>query len=468
MKQLTTERIITIRDYLIKIVGCWKWVLLSMIGFALLLGGFKYYKDWKFVKQWQAEQENGVESVSEDSELTEEELQTVSVAVKNYEEIQNLNQYMNNSMLMSYDADKMPYSKLAYTIELVGDDLEQYSEEDKSALYCRVAMLYSSYIQGSFVKDVIASGYDLPEEYFSELLDFQSNGQSIDLIVYGDHTKDACMEIIQSVMDNYSQGIDNSELSHQLCLVDSVNSTMVASDVFNRKQTCLSTLATLNSRLNSTVTAFSDNQLAYYNMLLGLAEEEVEDVIIEDAKPNFKYILLGLIGGFIVACGLIYLQMMLSGKVVTDLDYEVMFGMKQFGIVLCDDKSEKDMSALNKWKYGRLVEKNYEENMEYIARKIKLACDMVSKKKVALLSSMLDNMPENVINDLCNKLGKAGIEVVVLNGVLQSSEQLECLFETGCCVLVESVGISSVQVLQEIVELCREHNTSMLGVVDIQ
>lgn len=467
------NRDLTIRVMIYALLSEWKKIILWMIIGALCSCLYQYVQGIRVDEKIDEKVNDSATLSLEEAKdcLTESELQSVDETIFHYNELQSTNDYLNHSILMSYEGTSVPYHSFTYAMQL--DNAEDYTQEDIELITSRLSSLYRQYfVSGAFARDVEKECDTIPAQYLEELIN--CTGESvISVVLYLDDSHEKEIEVMQSLLQQKVQEYGEVFAQHELILIDSTSGYVSDVGIVNKKQNYLTAVYNMNNRINNVVASFTENQLVYYNMVTGQESESLEqEGSLQKKGFSIKNLVLGIISGFIIACGIIIVPMILSGRIVSELDYISIFRFKYFGMILGDrEKTAKildKVSMLNKMKYGEGITQNYEDNMSIIALKIKMACSLVQKTKVALLSTCFADISEQIISDLNSRLGKESIEVVQLDKVTKDGQQLQKLFDVGCCFMIEKTGVSQVSNIMEFYEICTENKIDMLGVVDVK
>ena len=246
---------------------------------------------------------------------------------------------------------------------------------------------------------------------------------------------------------------------HELILVDT-NQTWVKTDwIYTQQRGIYTERISIAGRLNDALKALSGDTLAYYNAYIEIeltfseSKDDVETEQISDEqnvrvpfKKLLKYGILGGILGTLGACCLLLLMYMFAKTIVSDADYTLTMGLKYFGKV-----NKNDM----------------ESDLAFIVAKIKLACNKTGISKLALVSSHMDMMNEDIQESLIELLSKQNVELVCVKDILKDCDAMSRLFDLGGCVMIEKQGVSKYNSVYDIVDLCEENNINILGVVDV-
>ena len=153
----TEEVEINLVDLLQKLFGQWKPILVCAVAFAFLLGGYKYMKD-----------RSAVQTVSssdtiEEIELTDLEEKNVNAAIELTEEIEGIQEYLDESILMNIDPNHKNRVILLYSI----DDATKQTKQ-------KIIESYLTYIGSGgaldAIKELDSKKWDVDKGYLAELI----------------------------------------------------------------------------------------------------------------------------------------------------------------------------------------------------------------------------------------------------------------------------------------------------------
>ena len=340
--------------------------------------------------------------------------------------------------------------------------------EERTEAQNQILSAYIAYIRNGGLADSVAESKELKGDYtaaqIKELLDvsydsaMQTNG-GLCLYVYGTNLVPGLDELAKETLIQYAGELKNVE-KHTLVMTDTQTAVVRSDTIYNVQRTIYTERVNTKDRLKNAVDALSGNTLTYYN---GIVEDEKEQALKEekleetgttaDAVPaphvdKKKLIKYGLVGGVLGAAGsivILLLCFMYSKVIVADTDYTLTMGMKLLGNI-----SESEM----------------QEQLGFVVAKILAACKKKEITKLALISSDMRNISENMQEDLVKKLEKQGIQLDVLAEIVTDSEAMSKLFAEGAAVMIEKKGVSLYQRVYDMVDLCMENEVSILGVID--
>lgn len=437
-------------------------IVLALCG-AVGLAGLCYLKNKREIDAEQSQTPVKLEDMYE--EFSETEKADISYALYSYDRMAEMEQYLDESLYMQIEPYHMQQKTYQFQIKL---DVTLDTVEERTEAQNQILSAYIAYIRNGGLADSVAESKELKGDYtaaqIKELLDvsydsaMQTNG-GLCLYVYGTNLVPGLDELAKETLIQYAGELKNVQ-KHTLVMTDTQTAVVRSDTVYNVQRTIYTERVNTKDRLKNAVDALSGNTLTYYN---GIVEDEKEQALKEekleetgttaDAVPaphvdKKKLIKYGLVGGVLGAAGsivILLLCFMYSKVIVADTDYTLTMGMKLLGNI-----SESEM----------------QEQLGFVVAKILAACKKKEITKLALISSDMRNISENMQEDLVKKLEKQGIQLDVLAEIVTDSEAMSKLFAEGAAVMIEKKGVSLYQRVYDMVDLCVENEVSILGVID--
>ena len=495
--ELEIDLIQVIRDLLLQ----WKAIVVVMLLFGILTPTVMYARDMKnYNAALQANMDirdkvasNKESSGSADiyAGLTEEEALAVENALHQKKIMESKNEYLENSPLMNLDAQNIHVLVMKYYVDTPdGADLSAIGHS-----------YIASFGEDDFIKK--AAGVFNTTEYYSGELIFLGNfdrTQSEEIssgiatgFASGYATSDVLMvtsylpegvesadvkKLISDHMDSVSAKISGDIGPHTIKLTAEYEKTIVDRDLMNQQNDEQSSLFSLETSLNTTVTAFSDAQKqVYLAQTAELADEEnsvseaaASTESVDPVKPTFstKYALLGLMIGVILYGGIYLLFMIFVPMIRTGLELSDMLGIRSFGCIHTEPKKFGFLCDRFVYKHLYHKEKSADELMSDVAERISVFAKYYEVNEITLVSS--DAVSSESINKLSQKLASKGVTASVLN--LWDGDKITDLIEENLsnrdnyiiCLMPKATRISDVD---RILSLASEFEKKVIGTVAI-
>lgn len=460
------ERVFDKKSLFFYLLNRWKVILIFMLTGGIALAGLAYVKT--SLENRVIPEKEGISEV--ESRLTEEELAIVMDAVNDYMYFDEQNEYMKSNVLMMVDARKMQSKRIQYLVVLNNE--VEYSREVKQEIINNILSSYALYVSsGQFAEEVSKEigGIVLPRD-ISLLAGISVNTAQeygTNFSVYINtldqiNELDGLEEAVLKSIDNFTSNTSEMIASHSLCKVNEFEGILYYDSVYNRQQSLRNEIKNYRARIDTAKATFSADQMKYYNYLIGENEEMLNTEKDTEPQASVKNFILGMCLGLLGIMFVLFTKYMLSGVIVSSLDYNTMFSIPFMGTIF---ENITSLSAVQKLEYGEIP--SDEEAMAFIALKIKRACDLLDIRQLAMLSSNYGNIPDKIMRDLQNLLKEEQIELIKVDKPLLNGTAMGRLFEIGNCIIIEKKGDSKIAGIRDIVELCNENDVHIVGVVDI-
>lgn len=474
------EYTIDLLDLFRRIVLKWKWLVIGGLCGALLLNGLGVIRSARKAasekltpaEQVQFEIKEAQERVSSTGEaLSEQELTAVYAAVDSYkylcENFNSLKEYVETSAQMKFDAGHVLKRVLSFRVE--SDHAEAianfYRQKLSDAVEHGLRELVSVDI---CAENLMASGS-------GETSDFD-----VTIIADCDETVDLlATQAKQTVQDNHS-AIMELYGEHTVALLADTNSQVVGGAVLDYQNKVIENLDSMKSRLGSVASFMNSNQKALFAAILELqslqerageqaASGETESQVSGSSARTMqilkiKYLLVGLVLGICVPCGVIAVPYVLGGKVHTVGDLAAVGKLFVFGTI-CDEQKrksagEKKINAL----FGKTEDMDINQRVQHVVTGITLAAEKESIQSVFVTGSC--ELP--LISRLMTELGSKGIQCSCGGFVADDTTSLKSMADADGIVIVEAMDKSSLLDIQREIDICKKMQIPVLGCVIVE
>ena len=271
------------------------------------------------------------------------------------------------------------------------------------------------------------------------------------MYVYGTDLIPDIDELAYEALIAYTDTVKNVA-KHKLVLINKASAVVRSDSIYNNQRYVYTERVTSNERLKNAISLLSGDTLTYYNESVKEDSKTKEELVTEsqtsvDRKKLVKY---GIVGGMLGVAGALVLLMfcfMYSKYIVADTDYTLTMGIKLLGHI-----SETDLK----------------KQIGFVIAKILAVCKKKQITKVALVSSDMSKISEDVRLHLIKMLEEQGVKLIMVPDVTTDSNSMAELFAMGNAIMIEKTGVSLYQKVYDMTDLCIENEVSLLGVVDIQ
>lgn len=224
--------------------------------------------------------------------------------------------------------------------------------------------------------------------------------------------------------------------------------------------------------------AFTENQLAYYELLKGRDEvSEVEDEPEVETEPivakpsiSVKYMAVGAVLFVFIYAGILLALYVLNGKLRTADDLQRLYNISQLGLIVKDDGKKK--LFIDRWiaalRNGNKRRFTREQSLELAAAAIKVSAGKQELETICPMGCNLKSGADVVCQELKKILEQENIEVRILDNVLYDAEIMEKLESAKGIVLVEKAMPTMYHEILSELELVSRQGIKVLGGIVVE
>lgn len=482
------ERQIDVKEMFFHTLSCWRFILLVAFIAAALVGVMKYKSD---VSARQAEIQAQIDKANEpeitvemlEEQLSNYEVQSVWNSVQCKELLKQRRTYMDSSIYFNLDAFKENVVYLTYDIS--------------SAEAENVIKELEKYLSGSAMAEKIVAemGLDTEAVYVSELIKIEDTDAAayFTLKVCADSAEE-CASLADNVekqIASYMESLKGKEAFADLSVTLAERRADVIQDeelLAKQNEYIISYYEDMKDYKKNN-SDFNDVQKSLFEKLTkgkykidnSLYEKEIEAEEKEAAeidttvnvKPSIAAIIAGFLAGAIAAFAIRAFLYTISKNIHGEDEVKYLFGTNVFGVVDASSHGKKRLAApvdrlFKRFKAGSKKSLTYEEQLQLVCTNILIQCKNNGVDKVHLSGSEMKKIPAVLINTLRETLEKAGIEVSNGKGVAYDAESLMSLAEKKNGILVEVSEKTSCAEIAKELNLCRQNEINVLGVVLVE
>ncbi len=476
--ELGKERIITVAD-LIREIGRRIWIVIVLAAvFALILGAYKYHKDVQSV----AKAADSVTTVVADSSLTEEEVAEVKNVLFVKDNLDDLQNYVDNSVLMQIDASNESRVILQYRVKVSNEKAAGMTSRD-------VMLLYQGFISnGALAAGLVDAGYDLDVQYLQELIVFAdySDEDSTDTSDTEEVTEAAVSfvltiaqtdqssaeklaDMIEEQLEAYQDTLTDQIGRHELSLIDRSYSRVVNANRRTYKYDRINTVINMQDKLDELESDLSSAQqdlLKQFEEQGYTAEEELESNTEQDANIETtqsvnvhisrRYVLIGVAIGIVLAFIYIILAYVLRGSINSANDIRYLYDLRVLG-----ELKTSGNKIIRKGKVGL----SYDQQIELLLANLKSVCKENGITKILFNGSEKLEADRELAESLGEELEKSGIKTEYVTNLPYSANAVELLEDCNAVVLLEKIRYADYRTMEAEIRTCMEHEAQVVGTV---
>lgn len=465
--QERVEREISLVDLMWNILLSWRRLICLGIIFAVLVGVMRYFLD---VRAYNASKNIDYEEM-EDS-LEKEELEKLSNAITLQGRINNFEDYLKSSAIMQIDPYAKPVLELQYYIQ--SDYIINFTRDNERDYTSEIVSMYCNYLNSGELAEAVINELSLPitKEDFGELVSAamrSTDSSSIYLsISYAEEGKlDKISDVVQNLMEKKSSEFQEIGI-HKLQLVDESQSVKVDANLAERKNTVSNNIMTLKTQLGTLKATMSEEQKQLFDIkayeLWGTELEELEEPVF-----RIKYMILGAAFGIFLVCAWVACKLIFASKLQFAKEIRNIYGVRLFGEAESLEPKKKFLSGIDRWilnlrNRGKKAQ-TVTQQIKSISMNIALSCRQQGVDSIYITGSEYNKADKVFLDNLKKELSTQKIRTKDGGSVLNEPESLQAGVETGHIVLVEQKQISTYKNIYMELELLREYQSDILGVI---
>lgn len=478
----TVEREISLENLFWKLLLGWRrWLILGIV-FAVLVSGLKYRRDISAYKAAVAQQGKEEEKEEKDIILEPEEREAVENAKEVMRQLDEVEDYLKDSMLMNID----PYQENVLTLQFYVDtnyvfnytqDNVRDRTEDIVAAYCSYAR--SGKLAEAVVDAVNEVNGELQANYVGELIS-AGEGSSMFLIyvVYPDAEYfGQIQKAVTQAIESQTAGITEKIGSHTLELLSAQESVKTDTDLARRQKEQKDILEGYRSRLTAAKGAMTEAQLEALqirgekdqreNDKEEEGEEGEEPVVLVEPSYSIKYLILGIVVGIFLACVWVVLEVLFSGKIQEPGEISSLYGVRLLGEMTEESKKKRFLSVVDNWilklKNRKKKQLSPQQQLRIACSNLEIACKKDGMDQIYLTGSEIEKMDEKRVSGIKETLKSSGITVYTGENVVYDASALMEMVKIGHVVFLEQIGSSLYQEVEKEVRISRENEVKVIG-----
>ncbi|MBR0145459.1 MAG: hypothetical protein IJM25_02220 [Eubacterium sp.] len=485
------KRSIGIKKILIDCVRFW-FLLVLFAGAGAFLGyrGTLSYNQGidKQIKENEKKQQEELEAqmeltkdIVEEKTFTKEEcekglsksaMKDVQEAYHWYQEKEKRRDYLETSPYLQLDPYNVTASYLQFRVNYDGESVDELD-------FASYVHALKNYVNYNGLVDDLQGEIETTSRDLSELISFGDGGKdSYDRIVlitviHSSITEDLIDHIGKAFLA-YGNKLSDTYPGFSVEKMSTYQANYYHSGLNSSIESQRAALISDQNRVDNAVKKLTSMQLAYYNMLInGTDKETVEEVIPEGATSKRKatteievpskrrilpMMILGAVGGCILAVVLIFFGNLLSGKLLFEKDLTSIYGLRSYGVLR--EKEKKGIAGfLQRAEYPG-AEPADSPAMLYL--QLKEAVGASESKEAILISSSKLGETEGV-KKLVELAKKDGIAFSVKDSFIGDLSAAEEVLKGHPVFMVEQLHGSRLSKVDRIAAFCKENKVQILG-----
>lgn len=479
--QIGQERIITIADLIREVIRKLWLVLIAAVLFAVIAGGYKYYKDYTAAASAQTNENSMQQVIGRLSKEDQDEVNNILLIEDNMIEQQS---YVENSVLMKINPYEESTVTLQYFFRTLSDSQEPEQDNNNTLMN-----LYQSYVDnGGLVADLAAAGEELDTQYLEELVSCEvrlgSSGDSSETnileagattfnikVIHVDEA--SCNELadrIESCIKNYGAFLNDTVTSHEITLMDRSYSEVVDTNLWTYKYDRVNSIVSMQERIDTLKGELTADQLniieTYANESQNMfqqtdsTEEPTEKISVGISK---KYVAVGALGGILLVCLFIIIFYILRGTINKADDLQYLYNIRVLGILNYKNKYNFFVMIWHKLLGQTDPQLSLNDQVKLLFSNLRITCQKNQIHKLLICGYNESEM--DYMKAVWGRLKEQGIDIEYISNFLYSSEALDKLSLFGHVVFIEEIGKSRYSDIVKEIEVCMEQQADIVGAI---
>lgn len=478
---------IKLGDLFVDILRHWRAVIVCMLVGGIMMGGVSYIRSYRAVaSQKEIAQEENDGALSDEAYLREKlttEQQNNVDRILNYERyLANLQAYVDNSVLMQIDAERIPRMELTFLV--TASDAETGASIEK---------VYEDIVIGNFIQWLIESGQnDLDSTALRELI--AVNRSSRGLLLGSDSfsvtivhmTEDQCVQLAEqmiSYVESQQGRLRDLMGDHTIEVVNRSFMYVMDTSIMTSQKNVRYDIEEFIATIAQLKISLSDEERMYYKALsLGKAQTNPVRVKEMDAKNeaahaalpslSVKYVILGMFLLAFVYVFYVFMQFVMNSRLRASDDVKKLYGISRLALISSRTDSKKMFAFVDRW-IMKLCNRNKRvftgtEATGLAAVAVKMQAKKEELDSVYCIGCDIKEESMQAAEQIQNMLKKENITVPVLNNILYNQESMEKLQGAKAAFLLEKAGGTLYEEIARELEILRRQGIKILGIVIVE
>lgn len=448
----------SIKDIIWEIFSHYKFILLITVVVTLLISGGKYLDYKNQVKQEQNRVPVTLEEIK--NGLSDVEIADVDVVRSWENQLASLHDYRIHSLLYEINPYAVDMISMQWSIKISNDGLDI----DEQSMYIGTIIdTYDAYIENGGLAANISKNFrkEIEIKYIQELISVNRTDNSfvINIMIPQSMVEENLAEKIQTQLKVYEVEVAEKLYDHEIALMNYSEQIVVDTKLSSKIVEMENQVSNLNGQIDRAIATFTPQQLMFYN-------GECVGGEVSNITFDIKYIIIGVILGFVGSCVILLLRYLLSDSVKSTEGITGAFGWNGISNIYVDNTNGFYAKIRKRLQYNSLI--STEEQIEHAALKVGYMCKQKGINQVVLTSS-LQKMANNEKTIILLKtfLEQKDIRVVESWSCLDDVSKLGTIINVGSVILLEEIMKSNYSDLENVKKEFELQNINILGVIAI-
>lgn len=487
------EKTISVVELIKYVILKWRLLLIGMVVFAILMGGYAAAKAYMTGNDVKKQQESANYEQYESS-LTEDEIREVKDAENNYLTYENIykdyQNYMSNSIRMQLDANSVPTKKLIYQIS--GHDearniADTYGDIFPDNDVCkRIVQETTLDVDVAYIKeliDVTNSHMDIitidGQQISNILEENEENSNSVLMLITVISDNKANCEsignIIETELNNTTEELQERFGNFVIQKVGDYYCEEINNELLSDQHERISEMNNVNAIMNNLKSSLTEPQQSYLSALLA-SDQEVgsnsQEEIVQIQYINLKYIVVGAILGVLIVGFCLVCQFLVNRHLISNCFIEIDLKSSLLGTFTEIKKKKKIGNRFDRW-LKSLFEQNNEsfsedEKLQMLAANIRVLMQKKGLKEIYITGTVKTNETIEFLKKLQKVLKDNEVDFLMGQSILYDAISMEKFAAADGAIFVEQRGKSLMKEMVEETECSNNYGVHILGFIVVE
>ncbi len=450
----------------------WKRIIACAAGFAVLFGAYGIYT----ARAGQAAAAMPGSSADAEGSLTKEQRQEVADAVTLAKETDRLEEYMEGSVWMKLDAFHKNGVVSLFSIEGA-----------TRRTLPKIVEAYVIFISNGGLADSLkkagSKAADIDSRYLSELISVWQKSDGVYQVATDDAAGDVKAQTllyvdvagtddtmaaglakdIQEALLNYAPKVEQQCGRHSFSLVSSKGNVRIDQSLQAQQRDKRAQLKSSRAELKAAVDALQKEQQVVFAQETG-SDLEWEETGEQAGSSNVqKYILLGVLAGIFVYCGIYFFWYLFSDKIKNEKEFKMYYAIPFYGSIAIKKSLRESRGKENGVQNDNLPE------MAQVLNRIRLVCMKKGMERLCLAAQFrLDSQERGCLEYMAGQLQAWGIDTSVEENMAGKVSAWEPPAQAGAVLLVCKVGATTYRMVDDGMEFFQESGIVVAGAAALE
>lgn len=455
------ENTIDLADLLAVVIRSWKQIGITMLAFALLLGGYKMYGQIALAN----DPANSPESIEERYEIAKEDYEIQAALLQKTLESQeklldSMEEYAEKSILLQIDPYNKCTANIVFTFSNIDESAQLFRYPNTAADYLP-KKIRSQYIElwnsTDVSRDIEIDKYaDMEWKYLSELVSIvrlEGDLLSIQTVSTTETDAEELADAVYNYFKSHQDIIAAGSAQHDLVLVNRATQTVIDEDLNTKRENLEKEIEKLRTSIEKSRQAIED---------LKEPSRETGCSITATVKTVVKYAVLGAAAGVFLACAVVCCWWIFAGRAAHSFQMEAVTGVPFLGSLrICRTLSERLASKVT----GERSWREWEQAAAYIRQQAKTC--FPEEGTVLLLSTLPERKAGAGMDGLVKVLSEDGWRVSPVLDAIHNPQAVSAVRSCAAVVFVEMAQFSSITAIRNMADQVKNAKKSILGIITV-